>query len=294
MNRIFKKIYWSTLTFSAILLVFGLGLLFYQTIYNSSQKDTFTQWSLIASVKNFYADILESKPLRYNSQTENEGSLTSQGVLDETNRYRQQDGLKVLSYNSQLEQAAKKKLDDMFANEYFAHISETGQGPADLATATNYRYIMVGENLALGNFSDDPELVKAWMDSPGHRANIMSKSYYDIGIAVGKGIYEGKMTWLAVQEFGVPNSACAGINESQEILIKSNKEQLASWDVTIKKTYENLSHMSKSSPEYRQAAIAYNAQVDKYNDLSRRTKILVTNYNKEVEGYNQCINKFKS
>jgi uncharacterized protein YkwD len=290
MPTLFKKIYWSTIVVSIILLITGLGLLFYQDIFTAVSKKT-DSGSVIDKVKSFSMSIFNPEPLRFEG-SDKAGSLSTQGILSETNRFRQSEGLRVLSYNAKLEQAAKAKLDDMFLRKYFAHISETGEGPAELATTADYRYIMVAENLALGNFSDDPELVKAWMDSPGHRANIMNKSYRDIGIAVGRGMYEGKLTWLAVQEFGIPSSLCKDINESQEVLISSNKEQLALWDTEIKKKYEELSHIPKTSPEYREVAIKYNEMVDRYNELSRRTKSLVANYNKDVQTYNQCIQNF--
>src|SRR6185369_15716694 len=117
-------------------------------------------------------------------------------------------GLPALKENALLDKAAKKKLDDMFAQQYFEHINPQGKGPSDLAKSVGYDYIAIGENLALGNFKNDAELVQAWMDSPGHRANILNKQYTEIGVAVGQGTYEGKKTWLAVQEFGRPTSSC--------------------------------------------------------------------------------------
>jgi len=229
--------------------------------------------------------------LRFEGDAE-EGHLTTQGVLSETNRYRQIEGLKVLSFNAKLEQSAKAKLEDMFTRKYFAHISETGEGPAEIATSAQYEYIVVGENLALGNFSNDQELVKAWMDSPGHRANILNKNYRDIGIAVGKGMFEGRLTWLAVQEFGTPISLCRDINKSEEVIIISNKQQLALWEAEIKEKYEILAAMPKTGSEYKSRAIEYNELVDKYNNLSRRTKVLVSDYNEDVGAFNKCLKDF--
>lgn len=291
MHRLFKKIYWSTITISLLFLTIGLGLLFYQDIVTTTDNKNSDSWSVINKVKNFSVNIFNPNPLRFEGEGQ-QGHLSTQGVLSETNRYRQTEGLKVLSFNAKLEQSAKAKLEDMFTRKYFAHVSETGEGPAELAAASHYEYIVVGENLALGNFADDSELVKAWMDSPGHRANIMNKNYRDIGIAVGRGVFEGKLTWLAVQEFGIPTSLCRNINESQEVIIIANKEQLALWDSEIKARYETLSKMSKTSSEYQTSALEYNELVDKYNDLSRRTKALVSGYNEDVSAYNNCIKDF--
>jgi len=116
------------------------------------------------------------------------------------------------------------QLDDIFEKQYFAHISPEGLGPSDLAEKSGYEYIMIAENLALGNFKDDNTLVNAWMDSPGHRANILNNRYTEIGVAVGKGFFSesnennkeeiATEVWIAVQEFGLPLSSCPKPEES--------------------------------------------------------------------------------
>ena len=290
-RQIFSKIYWSIFFVFLLFLMVGLGLIISKNIEEYKKSRTGDSWSVIQKVKDFSSNIFNPTPLRYDGENE-QGHLTTQGVLFETNRHRQTEGLRVLSFNAKLEESAKAKLEDMFTNNYFAHVSETGEGPAELAVTAQYEYIVVGENLALGNFLDDKELVQAWMESPGHRANIMNKNYRDIGIAVGKGMFEGKMTWLAVQEFGIPTSLCLTVNESQEKIIISNKAQLVALDIEIKERDEELSKMSKDSPEYRSSANAYNELVEKYNVLARRTKVLVAEYNEDVVSYNNCIKDF--
>jgi len=269
----------------------GLGLIISKNIEEYKKSRTSDSWSLIQQVKDFSSNIFNPVPLRFEGENE-QGYLTTQGVLSETNRHRQTEGLRVLSFNAKLEESAKAKLEDMFTNNYFAHVSKAGDGPAELAVTAQYEYIVVGENLALGNFLDDKELLQAWMDSPGHRANIMNKNYRDIGIAVGKGMFEGKMTWLAVQEFGIPTSLCLTVNESQEKNIISNKAQLVALDIEIKERNEELSKLSQDSPEYRSSANTYNELVEKYNVLARRTKVLVAKYNEDVVSYNNCIKVF--
>jgi uncharacterized protein YkwD len=288
----YKTKYWPAILSVSFLLIIGTGLFFYQEIFSNTQDQMIKSEQVSSKLKKLYSHFTVSAPLYFEGEHK-DGVLSWEGVFTETNRYRQEEKLQVLSYNYQLEMAAKTKLDDMFKKNYFAHISETGEGPSDLANDAHYEYILVGENLALGNFSDDQELVKAWMDSPGHRENIMSKSYREIGIAVGRGLYDGKMTWLAVQEFGVPTSVCVVLNESEELLINVNKEQLAIWDNEIKTQYKSLANIPKESYEYNQAAISYNALVDRYNNLSKRTKNLVVEYNKNVEVFNKCVEKFK-
>ena len=60
----------------------------------------------------------------------------------------------------------------------------------------------------MGNFKNDQDLVSAWLNSPGHRANILNTRFTEIGTAVLKGFYEGREVWMAVQEFGLPLSSC--------------------------------------------------------------------------------------
>lgn len=156
--------------------------------------------------------------------------LTTAGVLTETNRHRATSDLSPLRPNTTLDQAAQKKVADMFARQYFAHESPDGTGPADLVTSVNYKYIRVGENLALGNFASDAALVQAWMDSPGHRANILHTGFSEIGLAVGEGVFEGTKVWLAVQTFAAPLSSCPTVDpklQQKFDQLKSSLDQLS-------------------------------------------------------------------
>ncbi len=219
--------------------------------------------------------------------------LTVAGIIKETNKYRAQGGLVALRSNDLLTNAAVAKADDMFKNSYFAHISKTGQGPDDFAKEAKYEYILVGENLALGIFKDDADVLNSWMNSPGHRENIMHQGYTEIGVAVKEGIYEGKKVWMAVQEFGTPLSACGNFNDSREILIKSYKKQLDNLRSVIDDKELELSQISKDSPEYNTGVNVYNKLVGEYNDLSARTKKLLVVYNSEAEAYNNCMDAFQ-
>lgn len=223
----------------------------------------------------------------------NDGTLTREGIINETNKHRQTEKLSILRSNSLLTEAAQLKLEDLFAQDYFAHISPDGKGPSDLATKATYEYIVVAENLALGDFKSDEEVVTSWMNSPGHRANIMDEDYQEIGVAVGKGEYEGRTTWIAVQEFGTPLSACGEFNESRQTLINSYKDQLTQWDTELKVKKERMNSLPPHSDEYQAEFESYNQLVRDYNDLSRRTKSLLNEYNTEAKAYNECLDAFK-
>ena len=184
-------------------------------------------------------EIITTQPLK-GSVEENNAILTAMGVIEETNRQRQLNGLPSLVYNEKLSLAAQNKVNDMFNLQYFAHESPTGAGPADLANDVDYKYLMVGENLALGNYESDKILVDAWMNSPGHRANILNPKYTEIGVSVKSGMYEGYNTWLSVQEFGRPESDCPipDKNLEQEILSGVDLHLINAMTLTHKKADE--------------------------------------------------------
>ena len=134
--------------------------------------------------------------------------LSVDGILRWTNRHRGSEDLGELKLNKTLNSVAAAKVADMFENDYFEHVSPDGVGPGDLAREFDYDFIIVGENLAKGNFKTDKKLVQAWMDSPGHRENIMKPNFSEIGIAVGQATDNGREVWLAVQSFGTPKREC--------------------------------------------------------------------------------------
>lgn len=219
--------------------------------------------------------------------------LTRAGAIRWTNVERQNDGLPVLAENAKLNSAAEIKLKDMFARQFFAHVSPTGEGAADLVKKATYEFIAVGENLALGNFDGDKDLVTAWMNSPGHRANILSSTFHEIGVAVGKGMFEGKETWLAVQIFAKPISACPQPDPNLKAGIESAESKIGSLVQTanaLKNEIENEKPKTrKETEEYNQKVDEYNSLAHQINALVEEVKILISRYNTQVRALNQCI-----
>jgi uncharacterized protein YkwD len=288
-----KRIYFRVTIFLALLLITGWVILFHDqasaqlAYYGNFALKTYAKAGLV------YQEIFKSNILQYNGPAD-DVDLTTEGVWTETNNYRRTDTLPPLTYSKKLEAAAKIKLDDMFNNNYFSHISVTGKGPSDLADRVNYSYITVGENLAMGNFGGDPQLVKAWMDSPGHRANILNKNYTEIGIAVGKGMYDGESKWLAVQEFGTPADVCEQVDTKLELMIESSKLQMKMYDSDIKEKKALVDqYRDKDSIKYNESVNAYNTLIEQYNILSKKTKEMVLDYNEEVKLYNTCIEAYQ-
>jgi len=129
--------------------------------------------------------------------------ITYQKVLEQTNNERKKAGLEALEYNPTLSLSAQKKAEDMFKNDYWAHTSPQGKTPWTFFEAAGYRYSVAGENLAKDFYNTD-SLMKAWMNSPTHKANIVNFKYKEIGIAVVNGTLGGIKTTLIVQHFGTP------------------------------------------------------------------------------------------
>jgi hypothetical protein len=180
----------------------------------------------------------------------------------------------------------------MFAKQYFEHISPEGVGPADLATKYGYEYIVSGENLAMGNFKDDAALVEAWMNSPGHRANILNDKYLNIGVAVGRGTFEGKTVWLAVQEFGRPLSACPSVDANLKDAIAVLEKEIKFEEVELKALKQGMAdsepHTREEYDEYNKKVEEYNAKVRLYNSKVETVKQLIEKYNTQVKEFNEC------
>ena len=122
-------------------------------------------------------------------------ALSKLGVLVWTNVQRDLNGkMPSLTSNSILDQIANLRLQDMFSRQYFEHISPIGEGASDLARTNGYEFIVIGENIALGNFESDQKLVAAWMASPGHRANILNARFVDIGTFVDQQLAQRQFT----------------------------------------------------------------------------------------------------
>ncbi len=126
------------------------------------------------------------------------------GILEATNAERAAVGVAPLKNNTTLNQVATVRVNDMFKNQYFSHDAPDGTTFVDTIKDVDYRYFSVGENLALGDFSTNQGIVTAWLNSPGHRANMLNDNYTEIGIAIAKRSYEDRDQWIAVQIFGRP------------------------------------------------------------------------------------------
>lgn len=102
-------------------------------------------------------------------------------VVDLTNAERTKAGLKPLEMHGALMDVAQAKSEDMAKNNYFDHNSPTYGSPFDQIKAAGISYRSAGENIAQGQ-TTPAQVVQAWMDSPGHRQNILNANYTHIGV----------------------------------------------------------------------------------------------------------------
>lgn len=184
--------------------------------------------------------------------------ITANKILDQTNQERQNIGLVPLKYNSALSDSATKKAQDMFNLNYWSHNSPSGKVPWDFFKESGYQYKVAGENLAR-DFYDTDSLIKAWMNSPTHRANITNNKYQEIGIGVVDGILGGIKTTLVVQHFASPVNAVAG-----QTVTKNNNSP-----------FENIENKSigEAIPVTEENEIVLNSSQD-YKISSERNKYI--------------------
>lgn len=220
--------------------------------------------------------------------------LTPEGVFAWSNVDRVREGVgPVFTRNPTLDEVAHRRALDMFTQQYFEHSSPQGTGASDVATALGYSYIGVGENIALGNYKNDEVIVTAWMNSPGHRANILNPKFVDLGVAVIRGTYKGDEVWIGVQIFGRPLSQCPAPDPNLNVKIEQNKNQLNILDGILDSLDRELQVLRSSEPLpveiYNRKISEYNELVGTINPLSAVTKSLVLEYNGQVDTFNVCV-----
>jgi uncharacterized protein YkwD len=124
------------------------------------------------------------------------------------NRVRARYGLRPLRLNARLSHAARAHSRDMVRHRYFAHDSRNGRSPFDRMRATHYvprnAAWWLGENIGWGSgtLSAPAAMVRAWMHSPPHRANILSRHFRDIGIGIAPGAPVGGRGATYTTDFG--------------------------------------------------------------------------------------------
>ncbi len=153
-------------------------------------------------------------------------------IVSLVNAERKSRGIPELKVNRILSESALDKASDMLKNSYFAHKSPDGLMPWDFIERDDYKYIYVGENLAM-NFSSAQSAQNALMDSPTHAKNILNSKYSEIGVAVLAGSIKGQKTNLLVQIFATREkpplrvASASGASKTAGTTAASQKENKA-------------------------------------------------------------------
>lgn len=175
-------------------------------------------------------------------------SVSAQKLLFLTNKARKENNLLPLVLNEKLSQAAELKGEDMFKKDYWAHFAPDGTTPWDFIKKTGYKYTYAGENLAKGfTLSEDAE--NAWLASPGHRENILSNKYKDVGFAILEGKLQGEDTILIVELFGSQSNMAIeeNANRKAEISVSAPSVPVLGKNINSDKVSIPLIDLAKSS-----------------------------------------------
>jgi len=140
-----------------------------------------------------------SNPLKPSSMIpENETSAEAAKVLMLTNEYRARNNLGPLTWNPKLALAAQRYAEQMANEGFFSHTSSAGVTVGQRITSAGYDWWTYGENIAYG-YSTPEKVMEGWINSSGHRANLLAQSYQDLGVGYAEG-GTGVAYW--VQDFG--------------------------------------------------------------------------------------------
>lgn len=166
------------------------------TVGNITTCSNTAFWNWLTSLKPVKPSVpqvqpdQQTQPNTDSSITENSTAVSefAQQVADLVNQERAKEGLSPLTLDVQLSEVAMLKAKDMYENNYFSHQSPTYGSPFDMMRANGISYQTAGENIAKGQQSPE-EVMNAWMNSDGHRKNIMSNSFTKIGVAYYNGVW---------------------------------------------------------------------------------------------------------
>ncbi|MCC0672307.1 sporulation protein [Clostridioides sp. ES-S-0145-01] len=139
-----------------------------------------------------------NKPEDNNNSGSTTGNFSAyqKEVVDLVNVERSKAGLNPLTLDADVSNVATKKSQDMIDNNYFAHNSPTYGSPFDMLKKFGISYKTAGENIAMGQ-KTPKEVVNAWMNSEGHRKNILNPNYSKIGVGVAQKS-SGSIYWTQI------------------------------------------------------------------------------------------------
>ncbi|MGB5217047.1 MAG: CAP domain-containing protein [Smithella sp.] len=240
--------------------------------------------------------------------------LTRETVIVLTNKARAADGLPPLAENQILNEIAESRARDMLEKQYFAHVSPTGEQASDIAQRIGYLYKIIAENIGIGDFYTNQKIVDGWMQSPGHRNNILSSEVQDIGASVIKGNMKGRETYVTVQIFGLQSPPVAKKNciappenllrdmETKKAELASLQDQLSRLKNDLNEEKEAIEADQPYTSGDAQKILKLNVKINAYNEKSHwynrvageaKAKVDVmqsmeNEYSRMLQAYNEC------
>ncbi|HOP93758.1 MAG TPA: SafA/ExsA family spore coat assembly protein [Acetivibrio thermocellus] len=186
-----------------LILIFTTSTVFAQTqVYTVKPGDT--MWKIAVKYQIGISEIIAANPqiknpnLIYPGQKINIPNIDDikaqeNEVIRLVNVERAKKGLPALKANWQLSRVARYKSEDMANKGYFSHTSPTYGSPFKMMEDFGIKFTAAGENIAMGQ-QTARDVMNAWMNSPGHRNNILSPSFTKIGVGLAKGP-NGRLYW---------------------------------------------------------------------------------------------------
>lgn len=221
------------------------------------------------------------------------GKYTDLDILHTINDERAKFDLAPLTLSLDLERSARQKADDMVLHNYFSHERE-GKLFEDFIKAEQYDYVIIGENLARGEFKSAERLVRAWLGSPTHRKNILDPRFQETGIAIVAGTLDGNTVYYIAEHFGTSRSVCLNVTSSnathelsimQQVLEEREEEV-----VSLKRTLTDLGDTGLERTKI------LNLYQKKMTDLASIRNSLFKKIEGEeslIQAYNTCIQQYQ-
>ncbi|MFT8313793.1 MAG: SafA/ExsA family spore coat assembly protein [Clostridium sp.] len=177
-----------------ISLIFSTAVFAQDLVYIVKPGDTL--WKIAVANQTGLSELIAKNPQlanpnliypgnKVNIPNMNDTKAAEAEVIRLVNIQRSKNGLQPLAANWQVGRVARYKSQDMINKHYFSHTSPTYGSPFNMMETFGIKFSAAGENIAMGQRTP-AEVVNAWMNSPGHRANILNPSYTQIGVGLAK------------------------------------------------------------------------------------------------------------
>lgn len=186
-----------------ITFLFGLSIILFAPVIAKAQPITYTvqsgdsMWLIAVKYQIGISEIIQQNPQITNPNLIYPGQKLKVPNIDDikklenevirlVNVQRANNGLAPLTANWQLSRVARYKADDMRDKNYFSHYSSTYGSPFDMMRNFGLSFYAAGENIAEGQ-TTPAQVMNSWMNSQGHRANILNPNYSEIGVGCSRG-----------------------------------------------------------------------------------------------------------